>query len=533
MEATQEWTPEERASHRRWVLAWLGVWAMGCVALGLAMLRQTEGFFVYTLDDPYIHLSVARTILQGGYGLQVSEFSSPSSSILFPWLLALTMIPGPHTWGPLAINLLAAGGAVVAAADLFWRFQRSPDAPSLSRGLATAWMVAILLCLSPWALPMTGMEHALHVLLVAWAVRAVILWAPWAPWPRILVAAIVLMPLIRFEGTALSLGLVGFLVWRGHVRVAVVALAAMCAALGLWMVRMWTWGLPILPSSVQVKSAVSAEAAEASGLTRVLRALLDNYLANAATTEGGWLLAMILLGVILALKVPAPRRRRAAELVALLTVLAGAHLVGGAMGWLARYEVYAVAGSVLFLVGLFRLGPEVPRAVLLAFPVLLLAVAWPYIQALELSPRSSARIHQQQYQMHRLVVSAELGPVAANDVGWISFQDHVDILDLWGLGSEEVRLARRAGIDDAAWMEALVARRGARWAMIYSDWFTGKIPASWVRVGSLEADAPNIPHGRPTVEVFATDPDAVDALREALERWGESLPRGSTLHLRP
>ena len=42
----------------------------------------------YTLDDPYIHLTVGKNILFGNYGINLKEFSSPSSSILFPFLLA-------------------------------------------------------------------------------------------------------------------------------------------------------------------------------------------------------------------------------------------------------------------------------------------------------------------------------------------------------------------------------------------------------------------------------------------------------------
>ena len=33
----------------------------------LAALRATEGVLNYTLDDPYIHLAVAESVLRGGY----------------------------------------------------------------------------------------------------------------------------------------------------------------------------------------------------------------------------------------------------------------------------------------------------------------------------------------------------------------------------------------------------------------------------------------------------------------------------------
>ena len=52
-----------------------------------AMLNWNEGLFTYTLDDPYIHLRLAENISQGHYGINPSEYSAPSSSILWPFLL--------------------------------------------------------------------------------------------------------------------------------------------------------------------------------------------------------------------------------------------------------------------------------------------------------------------------------------------------------------------------------------------------------------------------------------------------------------
>mgnify|MGYP001017862235 CR=1 FL=1 len=50
------------------------------------------GFFFYTLDDPYIHLALAENILRGHYGINLDEPSSPSSSIVYPFLVAATML---------------------------------------------------------------------------------------------------------------------------------------------------------------------------------------------------------------------------------------------------------------------------------------------------------------------------------------------------------------------------------------------------------------------------------------------------------
>ncbi|MCD6587216.1 MAG: hypothetical protein J7K88_01555, partial [Candidatus Fermentibacteraceae bacterium] len=51
------------------------------------ILHANNGQFVYTLDDPYIHLALAENIAGGHYGINSSEFAAPSSSVLWPFLL--------------------------------------------------------------------------------------------------------------------------------------------------------------------------------------------------------------------------------------------------------------------------------------------------------------------------------------------------------------------------------------------------------------------------------------------------------------
>src|SRR4030042_4674796 len=66
--------------------------AIGCAAALIyffLILGQTGGRFIYNLDDAYIHLAIAKHIVRDGiYGVTPFEFSSSSSSILWPLLLA-------------------------------------------------------------------------------------------------------------------------------------------------------------------------------------------------------------------------------------------------------------------------------------------------------------------------------------------------------------------------------------------------------------------------------------------------------------
>lgn len=41
------------------------------------LINANNPFFTYTLDDPYIHLQLAKNLFSGNYGINTSEFSRP------------------------------------------------------------------------------------------------------------------------------------------------------------------------------------------------------------------------------------------------------------------------------------------------------------------------------------------------------------------------------------------------------------------------------------------------------------------------
>jgi len=94
------------------------------LALLWAILHRNGGVFTYTLDDPYIHLALAEKIAQGHYGINSGEASAPSSSIVWPFLLAPGARPAWGTYLPLALNTIFCGLAVWRSGGLAHRTHR-------------------------------------------------------------------------------------------------------------------------------------------------------------------------------------------------------------------------------------------------------------------------------------------------------------------------------------------------------------------------------------------------------------------------
>jgi hypothetical protein len=82
------------------------VYAAGLAAMLWQIGRIDHWAQLYSIDDPYIHLAVAKNlVLHGVYGVTPAEFSAASSSIVWPFLLAgLMWVLGVHAWIAFALN---------------------------------------------------------------------------------------------------------------------------------------------------------------------------------------------------------------------------------------------------------------------------------------------------------------------------------------------------------------------------------------------------------------------------------------------
>lgn len=213
-----------------------------------------------------------------------------------------------------------------------------------------------------------------------------------------------------------------------------------------------------------------------------------------------------------------------------LVCMIGGQAAAGRFGWLDRYEDYALLGTALMAIYLtqatIRNVLSNRRFRLLACSataIVLLSVCFRYIKATWLVPLEANNIYEQHFQMHRFVNEFYHGPVAVNDLGLVSYRNPYFVLDLGGLASEEARILRlnHASADT---YQAFVANHGIHLAIIYDEWFKGEIPASWVKVASMDLSRERLSPDRKEVQFYATDAATVIKLRPELESFSKVLP---------
>ena len=511
-----------------------GLWFFGIIGVYLMILSMNQGTFIYTLDDPYIHLALAEQISQGHYGVNAGEPSSPSSSAIWPLLLAPF---ARHASGELAPLLLNALCGAITGFVLVRRFRLLSPTPTdnspkghIFRALLT---VAVLISGNALGLVFTGMEHTLQLLCAVVVVDAMLNVASgtnrerpleWWHW-----AALIAGPLVRYENLALTVAGCGFLLLSRHWKPAFIAGLCALTAIAGYTVFLLTLGLEPLPNSVQAKLAMTGPAGSDSLLGGMWA-----HLASALQLARGQAVASLIL---VALGFACCRRPfdGLAKVAAGVAAAGLMHLLVGKFGWFNRYEAY-VSGAVAFGVLALALAAVTTskRSLPLSTGIFALVasgvLAFPYLVGLIQVPTAANNIYEQQYQMHRFLAERWQRPVAVNDLGLVAYRNDQYVLDLWGLASHEALVAQTTGTDPN-WMQRLTEQHGTQLAIIYQEAFPAR-PAHWVKVAEMRLSKPRITPAQSRVSFYATHPNQADAIESLLADFKNTLPVGVTFTTR-
>ena len=226
---------------------------LGGMTIGIVM--KTNGQVLFTLDDPYIHLAMAERLSTSlHYGINADEPSSPSSSILYPFLLVPFVRLGI---GQLGATLLCAAGTIATSLLTFLILAENGIAPTRSRPEnAAALTIVFTLCFNTLGLASTGLEHSLHGAAVLGCLLGVLRFQRRERTGAMMPLCALLAVSLRYEGVSLWLAVTLLLAWKRRFLGASVLLCCGLLILAGFSVFLDRLGLGFLPNSIAAKTTL-------------------------------------------------------------------------------------------------------------------------------------------------------------------------------------------------------------------------------------------------------------------------------------
>lgn len=499
-----------------------------CVCLLAQAYFFCDGHFIYPLDDAYIHLSLVKQITEtGDWGLSPGQFHSSSSSPLFMLMLSCARFLFKSDWMPVLLNGI---GAVVFLKVVQFFLQEI----AFSKLFISVFMIGLILLGPIHLLVLSGMEHIWHCLFACLYVYYV--WKFLSSGENdksfpgrdliYLCMSACLMTGFRYEGMFVVFASSLIFLWNRQVKVALFTSLSAAIPVVSYGIFSLSKGAYFFPNSLLIKGHVPQDsfAELLSILYRGIEVLYENpfvlfsflflsaflWIPNLSkSTQEILKLILISFGVhILFAEVGGYRYEAYLLLLMMLSsvlVLKESGAMDSLMTWFSSFQAQKLWGLLFLFLCLF------PFLVRTSFFTLNYAL-------------SCKNIYEQQYQMASFLQKFyPTASVAANDIGAISYFTDIQLLDLFGIGSQEILELRRTGRWDSAHITTLTNHKQVELAICYDSWVGEKLPEDWIRVASWTI-ADNFICGDEKVSFYGSNESSSALLRKNLQSFSAELP---------
>lgn len=505
----------------------------------LQSLKLNQGHLVYALDDPYIHMAIAKNFVRHGvWGVTPYQFTSSSSSPLWTLLLsAIYFVFGVNNVAPLVLNVLFATLLVVALGRIFESF-----AKALPRPYILGIVLSVLFFAPIPSLIFAGLEHVLQTVVTL----SFVCYASWMLAGRTAnsrLAGVTLILLGSLASTARYEGLfaVGVVVLlfclrrRGWLAFHLLFWSVLpLFVIGLVSVHHgWFW----LPNSVVLKGNLPL--APGHRFASFAAHAIANFTFSGLRV--GRLMAVSLLLMLHRFTRGKGRDDPLQLLMSVFVATGFLHLVLAGAGWLYRYEAYLVAmGLVAVAVPLFEFACCFPRTfrmpagewagvAALALTILTTNLLWSGgWDSLQAAARATNDIYKCNYHMGLFIRRYYQGSaVTVNDLGAAAFMADIQCTDFHGLADLEVARALLQRRFDPQFMDDLARSRKSFVATIDDNWLGlfGGTPRQWALAGRWKLNnQDSIPY--PALSFYALNEPSMQQLVKNLRDFSSSLPPG-------
>ncbi len=444
-------------------------------------LIQNDFHFAYALDDPYIHMAIAKNFAQHFvWGVSKYEFSSSSSSILYTLLISLFYFIGlKSVFIPLLLNIISLGLFAYALISIlkYLELEHKFIFPS----------IIIIGILTPIvALMLTGMEHIAHISVVILLLINTLKYFKKHKRNdliKLLILAFISVGL-RFESLFIIFALDLILLFKKDIKsFLLISLFSTLPVIIFGLISLAN-GSYFLPNSLLIKGIIPQ-----NNINSIIN---QSILWLKRTITYPHLLSSILItifGIIYSIKLNRKKLHYLSIIVLISWIL---HLTFAGVGWFYRYEAYLVALSLIILATILN---EIIhnstnflsiKSSIIIIIILLLPFTYRLVSSIYKSTFAMQNIFNQQVKMANYIKEKDYKSVILNDIGAVCYYNNLQIIDVLGLGSIEVVQYIKQDNYNTNNLIELSKKKKSEIAMLYKNILNFKLPDNWQLIDSIK-----------------------------------------------
>lgn len=497
---------------------------LGAILFSSMGVIHLLGEYIYPLDDTYIHLSIAKNFaLDGVWGITKYKYSSTTSSPFFTLLLSIMIkIFGNNQYIPIFINALGSIGIIYYIHKFFSQSDTKVYAASV---ILVIWLMPMYLMI------LMGMEHILHTLFMIMFFMQLDKYSNSSKGFITLCLYAIIATGLRYESLFFIFFACVYLFFirRKFAESIILGLVSISPVIIYGFVSIYQ-GAYFLPNSLILKGNTS------NGINSFLIRILSNgYRAIS-------ILPLVVFLIIFILKKWRENRQNHQSIIdffdkyriqVIIFLGFGIHLCFANFGWLVRYEAYLLVLLVLAIKPMLELLFSTEYKILKFVFILLLIVPAKIrlVDTLKFQKIASKNIFDQHIQMAKFLQNYYNGSkIVANDIGAITYFTNIHLLDIYGLGSEEIveiRKKDQGKFDNqnkelTQFVKDYSDKEKYDIAIVYDEWIT--MPDSFIKVGEWTIKNGYIVGGN-TVSFYAIGKDKKQKLIDDLKKYEKHLPK--------
>lgn len=490
-----------------------------------------SGVFVYALDDPYIHMTMADNLVNHGkWAVNQMNFSSASSSPM--WVLVISAVYaalGKNLVTPFILNLLF---QVMIIAIVCFKFREY--------GISKYKIPLLLLFIYVTAMPailFTGMEHSAQIafalLFVYYGIKLIIS----SNSLKYLIFITPVLTALRYEDMILVLLVSVLLFAKRKPLYGIIILLLGALPIVVYGLISVSNGWLFFPNTLLLKSTPP-------GFSPV-DIIRYGFKAFTNITEPHLFLLLILSSFLFVFNFK--RQKNFWDEKQLFLLIASAAIIINMSvieyhqnGAFYRYEAYLMAlGLFAVIIAFYDFIPDFKNLLFnkigmtgkYAVIILLLIILSPFVLRFFTAfgiPHASLEYYSQQYQMAQFVKQYAKGMnVALNDIGMVSYYSDNKVVDLWGVANIDVIKHKLNRDYTTKAIEELTIKENIRFAVIYENWFEqyGGFPVSWKKLATWTMTSYNFFLGHDTVTLYCINPNDEKYLKEKIDEYSLTLPK--------